>query len=217
LDFENPPQNRLDLIHSFMKKTFLFLALFYSFFFLFCSCQNEISTITDARDQQIYRYQNIEGKDWMLDNLSFKSDSSWCFNNEKVNCEVYGQLYTWYDALKACPEGWRLPTQEEWMDLSLHLAGEEWHKNDGGQNRLYRKLRVDSGNDFILPLAGMYDPAMDLWWPTEKIGSYWSSTPFAFHAAVCAVVDKKQGEMFMINPGTRTVGHSCRCVRGSDE
>ena len=192
---------------------FIILLLLSILMVSFFACQNSINTFTDPRDQQTYRTKEILGQTWMLDNLQFQTDSSWCYKNEAVNCPINGRLYTWYDGMKACPEGWRLPTQQEWMDLALHIAGEEWHEVDGGQNRLYRKLKPESDYDFVLPLAGMYDPELNSWFPLGSVGSYWSSTKFAFHAAVCAVLDKTNGEVFMINPGTRTVGHSCRCIK----
>jgi len=181
--------------------------------FCFANCQSEKSTLTDTRDQAVYTTQKIGDLIWMLDNLQFETDSSWCMNNDPKNCQKYGRLYTWKAAMQACPDGWRLPTQAEWMDLSLHIAGEEWHKKDGGENRLFRKLKAGGESGFDLQVAGMYDPETDYFFPIGSIGSYWSSTKFAYHAAVCAVMEARNGEVFMINPGTRAIGHSCRCVQ----
>ena len=196
-----------------MRHSNLLLLISIVVLFLFSNCKKAPSTFTDPRDQAIYKIQEINGLTWMFDNLQFKTDTSWCQQNNPENCKKYGQLYTWYDAMTACPDGWRLPTQAEWMDLSLHFAGEEWHKKDGGENRLYNRVKPGGETGFDLQLAGMYDPTTDYFFPIGSLGSYWSSTKFAFHAAVCAVMDGKNGEVFMLNPGTREVGHSCRCVR----
>ena len=32
----------------------------------------------------------------------------------EVDFNEHGNLYTWEEALAACPEGWRLPTDEDW-------------------------------------------------------------------------------------------------------
>ena len=44
------------------------------------------------------------------------------------NCsEVYGNLYNWYavdDSRDVCPEGWHVPTDEEWIVLTDYLGGE---------------------------------------------------------------------------------------------
>ena len=34
----------------------------------------------------------------------------------------YGVLYNWPAALVSCPEGWHLPSDEEWMMLEMHLG-----------------------------------------------------------------------------------------------
>ena len=184
-------------------------------FIIFCSiaCRKNTQTFTDSRDQTAYTYRTFGNLDWMLQNLAFETDSSWCFQNDPEKCKIYGRLYTWYDAMQVCPQGWRLPTQQEWMDLAQLIAQEEWYKKDGGENRLYHRFEPGGPSGLDLQLAGMYDPVFDHFFPVEEIGSYWSSTKFAYHAAVCAVMDKKNGEIFMMNPGTRGVGHSCRCVR----
>ena len=35
----------------------------------------------------------------------------------EVDFNEHGNLYTWEEALAACPEGWRLPTDEDWQNL----------------------------------------------------------------------------------------------------
>jgi uncharacterized protein (TIGR02145 family) len=196
-----------------MSHTNLLFLLLILTILAFSSCEKSTATFTDSRDQVIYKTQEINGLTWMLDNLQFETDSSWCHQNDSKNCEKYGRLYTWEDAMSACPDGWRLPTQAEWMDLSLHFAKEEWHKKDGGENRLFNRVKPGGETGFDLQLAGMYDPSTNYFFPIGAIGSYWSSTKFAFHAAICAVMEGKNGEVFMLNPGTRTVAHSCRCVQ----
>jgi len=40
------------------------------------------------------------------------------------NYHLYGCLYDWETALEICPEGWHLPSDEEWMELELFLGME---------------------------------------------------------------------------------------------
>jgi len=35
---------------------------------------------------------------------------------------MYGRLYNWKTAKKVCPDGWHLPTDEEWKELERHLG-----------------------------------------------------------------------------------------------
>lgn len=37
----------------------------------------------------------------------------------------YGVLYNWYAALEACPNGWHLPSDDEWTELEASLGGSD--------------------------------------------------------------------------------------------
>jgi hypothetical protein len=51
----------------------------------------------------------------MAENIAaYIPDSSVCYGNEHVNCEIMGRLYTWNAATTGlCPKGWTLPSQED--------------------------------------------------------------------------------------------------------
>lgn len=95
--------------------------------------QTESSTpFTDTRDGQVYktvRYtttypdQTKYTAIWMTSNLNYETADSFCYNDEETNCNIYGKLYTWEAAMTACPDGWRLPNDEDWYQLSFHFGG----------------------------------------------------------------------------------------------
>jgi uncharacterized protein (TIGR02145 family) len=74
---------------------------------------------------------------------------AWCYyDNDPKNEEIYGKLYNWYavnDPRGLAPEGYHVPTDEEWTQLSDYLGGEDvagkkmkstsgWIENGNGSN-----------------------------------------------------------------------------------
>jgi uncharacterized protein (TIGR02145 family) len=49
------------------------------------------------------------------------------YNNEISNKTPYGALYNWYavNTGKLCPEGWHVPTKDEWLALFAYLGDED--------------------------------------------------------------------------------------------
>ena len=81
---------------------------------------------TDPRDGHIYSWVVAGKYAWMTGNLHFKTASgSWIYNNDSTKEAIYGRLYDWTTALKACPKGWRLPTDDDWQALITSLGGED--------------------------------------------------------------------------------------------
>ena len=85
---------------------------------------NGDGTFTDTRDAKTYRMVRIGNLTWMAENLNFVTDSSVCYENDERNCQKYGRLYNWDDAMTACPAGWRLPSDEDWDSLALAVGGQ---------------------------------------------------------------------------------------------
>lgn len=59
---------------------------------------------------------DINGVSWMGNNL-YGTQSGVSFFLSDVTDTFMGKFYTWEEALTACPEGWKLPTAQEWDAL----------------------------------------------------------------------------------------------------
>jgi uncharacterized protein (TIGR02145 family) len=82
----------------------------------------------DNRDGQTYNWVKIGTQIWMAENLNYHEEwvgptrGNRCYNNIDANCDKYGRLYEWDDAIRVCPDGWHLPTKPEW-DLLINFVG----------------------------------------------------------------------------------------------
>ena len=75
------------------------------------------STFTDERDGREYYQVEAGGKTWMRENLAWKGLGV-PYGNYVAMRDVFGHYYTWDEAMEACPEGWRLPSDADWTALA---------------------------------------------------------------------------------------------------
>jgi len=127
-------------------------------------------TFVDPRDGQEYKWVRIGNQVWMAENLNIGEMinvqetqaengkfEKYCYDNDPENCKIYGGLYLWNEMMQyvkiegikgICPNGWHIPTDNEWDQLVNYLGGENiaggkmketgtlhWkHPNDGATN-----------------------------------------------------------------------------------
>ena len=71
-----------------------------------------------------YKVTSAGDKEWIRSNLCYierNSEGTETFGRSyagsKAMQNIFGAYYTWEEAQKACPAGWHLPTDEEWVAL----------------------------------------------------------------------------------------------------
>jgi len=182
---------------------------------------------TRYRNGDLIKYVT-ENTEWA--NLRLETDKGgWChYNNDAGNDATYGKLYNFYaatDTRNIAPEGWRMPTKEDWDILALYLGADNIQYPTNIQY-IGRKLK-EAGMDHWLPpnpadnvggftaLPGGYRNDTGVFSRMNSHGYFWSSSsqnghPF-FRELKFDVENVRWGQYF--GPaGYRPFGFSVRCV-----
>ena len=158
--------------------------------------------LTDSRDGKSYKTVRIGSQTWMAENLNYKTENSYCYDDDPANCNTYGRIYTWPAAVGmseekcgyghvcglvgtvrgVCPLGWHVPSKEDWETLIAFV---------GGKSVMGEKLKSSSGwekgngsDDFgFSALPGGYrhrdDDKDDEYDGMGEVASFWSSTEYS--------------------------------------
>ena len=149
-----------------------------------CTPLDAPNTVRDGRDDKVYKTVTIGNQVWMAENLAYlpsivgsgtgseddghEADPCYYvygYDGTNIaaakatdNYTTYGVLYNWPAALTACPEGWHLPTDEEWTQLETYLAnnGHNYDGSIGGDNvraKIAKSMASETG-----------------WSPSETVG-----------------------------------------------
>jgi uncharacterized protein (TIGR02145 family) len=206
----------------------------------------ETGTFTDPRDGKIYKTVKIGAQTWMAENLAYLPEVSppasgsntdpvfyvYGYEGNDVsaaqmyqNYKLYGVLFNWQAAKRACPQGWHLPSDEEWKQMEIAIgmhrgAADQagvWRGSDQGTKLKSQKgwYHFGNGTDEVgfkcLPAgqrfsSGHFD---DIEWFTM----FWTST--VHDSPFFAKVRKLTSEDYKVYRGydEAVLGLSVRCVK----
>ena len=189
--------------------------------------------MTDPRDGNVYKTTTIGGKIWMAENLNYfdiegaasSIKNDWCYWDKPENCESAGRLYTWKVAQRICPEGWRLPTNEDWAALlaavgadsvneilwtgSSKLKSISGWENDGSGTDDFGFTALPAGMKFTTSTQDgfTYHGCSSLMWAsTEADGG--AADSLAYHMYLDCSNDNA-----IVNTVRKVNGLSVRCVK----
>jgi len=128
---------------------------------LSASAQNT-DFLMDERDGNVYLLAKFGDTWWMCQNLKYNiGEGDGCYNDDENNCMLRGRLYNQAAAIKACPEGYHLPGDDEWKALESYIGMDD-EDLDNTANRISgtvgKILRMGGGIGFDADYAGMINP-----------------------------------------------------------
>ncbi len=183
-----------------------------------------------AENLRTTRYRNADVLPGNLTNTQWSAATSGAYaypNNDIAWNEVYGKLYNWYaiaDTNGLCPEGWRIPEDEDWADLLTYLEG---NLVAGGKLKSTRTVpdphpRWDSPNTEATNESGFsgYPPGdrftSGLFYNFGKIGTFWSSTQANTANAWSRGLSYASAGVTR-NSNDKRYGFSVRCLKITEE
>ena len=126
-------------------------------------------TLTDPRDGQEYRITHINGLKWMIDDLNYFTELSYDLSEEEnAKLKVRVPKARWYHLTEinsVCPEGWRLPTGDEWLAYVKSRLAERGMKYSEGTYKsdfaIWAKNKesielYEEGNPLSLQVMGIF-------------------------------------------------------------
>jgi len=189
-----------------------------------------IPTITDSRDGQVYPTVQIGDQCWLQKNMNYKHQHSWCLDNDPANCATYGRLYHWLAALGACPDGWHLPSDDEWKILegtvdSLYGVGNsvwdktDWRGFDAGKNLKSTKGWYINGTNSsgFTALPGGYQDRKGGFSLLGRDAGFWTMTQYDKTDVWCRLLSIDYPEKVLRSTDQMNVGYSVRCIKGEYE
>ena len=178
-----------------------------------------IGTQTWMAENLNYAYTGVKYKN---DVYATSDSTSWCYGNKASNCDKYGRLYTWSAVMDSaaqfninagtkcgngktcspnsphrgiCPEGWHVPTNEEYSTLCTYIGGSSTAasllKSTSGWNDYNGKSGngTDKYGFSVLPAGGRFNVGNSynegyhayLWSASEDDNGYAWSQVFSYN------------------------------------
>ena len=180
------------------------------------------STFTDPRDGKVYQTVDIGDQEWMAENLAYvpSSGNYWAYENYNANVETYGYLYDWQTALNVCPTGWHLPSDEEWVELTVYLGGSSIASGklkatgtiEAGTGLWYNPNTGATNETGFTALPGGYHDYYDHFHDVGYYGYWWSATERDANSAYSRRMYYDYSDVSCYSY-EKELGFSVRCLR----
>ncbi len=203
--------------------------------------QKTDNALTDIEGNK-YKTVFIGDQEWMAENLKttkyhdgtdillVEENNEWIgittpaycwFGNDIANRDIFGALYNWkaVNTGKLCPEGWHVPTDEEWTQLTdflggLNVAG---GKMKATGNDLWNSPNKESSNESgFSALPGGY--RYGYFWGSGEFyekrlnGYFWTATEYTETHSRSRTINAQRAKVYN-SVFVKNNGFSVRCIK----
>ncbi|TKS56283.1 hypothetical protein FCN74_07335 [Mesohalobacter halotolerans] len=150
-------------------------------------------------------------------------EPAWCYyDNDPANSEKYGKLYNWYavnDPRGLAPEGWKIPSNEDWNRLTEFLGGMAGKKMKSTE--FWADYDGESGNGTnesgFSGLPGGFRSRSGRFNYISNDGFWWSSTENDTNNAWNRYLYYGSGDFFRNGSNFKEEGLSVRCIKSLEK
>ncbi|MCF6270625.1 MAG: hypothetical protein L3J41_13005 [Melioribacteraceae bacterium] len=183
---------------------------------------------------QDYKTITIGTQTWFAENLNVgtkinsttngfeQTDNSimekYCYNNNASNCDTYGGLYEWTEAMQyvttegtqgICPSGWHIPTLAEYQTLETYVVGDRATKLIDENARSGYTYTNETG--FSALFAGYRYNYTGYFYNLGRYTNFWSSTEYGSVAGNMLLRSNYSYVYFYYDD--KSHGFSVRCLK----
>ena len=155
-----------------------------------------------------------DGKLWTTHNLDHTTMPSYCYEDKEQNCRRYGRLYTWESARRVCQslgDGWRLPTDDEWLQMAKHYGAVSADSDDKGK-AAYKALMSGGSSGFDALLGGGRDDGGQ-YARLDAHGFYWTASECDANSGWFYNFGRGGQALHRQSGGEKQRAFSVRCIR----
>lgn len=185
-----------------------------------------------AENLSVTHYQNGEAIPNVTDGATWGglTTGAYCnYNNDISYVATYGRIYNWYavdDNRGLAPEGWHVPTDDEWKELEMYVGMSQSQANDEGwrgtvEGGMLKETGVGhwySPNNGAInssgftALPGGWRWASNGFWSMGYDGYWWSSSEYNDSYAWYRFLDYYYIQVYRTDLDKKD-GFSIRCVK----
>ncbi|MBR1927158.1 MAG: hypothetical protein IJ840_05355 [Bacteroidales bacterium] len=186
------------------------------------------SSMVDPRDNGVYYLTTAGDKVWMRNNLYY-SGSGVSYEHSEAMDPIVGRLYNWNEAISACPEGWRLPTDEEFAamtgasgDVLSGVAGSIMADGSFNGDKLWTfwpDVKITNTTKFsAVPIGYAIDQEGNMkYMGSGEYAAFWTADESGEESAKYRYIYVSKSDIFAGHGEKDSFRASVRCVKDSGE